>query len=121
MVNLASLAVPVVLLAGAAVLSSMDPPEPELAPMRTPHLLVLSLQPDRAVIAGRALSCSSSCFEQGYDLAALDASLAELKELQPDKQQILIVPDGGVPYARLLEVMDTVRPHFPLQTVQPAP
>lgn len=119
-VNLVSIAVPLALVAGFVGHSLLSqPPAPDPTPLRVPHLLVLSLQPDSATLAGREHPCA--CFEQGYDLGALQASLAELKALQPEKQQIVIVPDGGVPYARLLEVLDLVRPHYPLQTVQAAP
>jgi hypothetical protein len=119
-VNLVSIAVPLALVAGFVghrLLS--QPPPPDTTPLRVPHMLVLSLQPDTATLAGRDHSCA--CFDEGYDLVALEASLLELKQLQPDKQQIVIVPDGGVPYARLLEVLDIVRPHYPLQTIQTAP
>ena len=62
---------------------------------------------------GRSMPCD--CGRDGYDLITLEASLTELKVLQPEKQHIVIVPDGAVSYA---DVMDAVRPHFPLQTVQ---
>ncbi len=117
LLNLASLAVPLLLL--VAVIGFERAPEPEQSPRRVPHLLVLSLQPDHASLAGRTMPCPRDCLVDGYDLEALDSSLAELKKLQPDKEQIVIVPDGRVPYARLLEVLDTVRPYYGLQSIQP--
>jgi len=118
LVSLASLVVPLVLL-GIAAKISRRPPVPQMTPSRVPHLLVLSLQPDHASLAGRAMPCPGDCFDEGYDLEALDASLAELKTLQPDKEQIVIVPDGRVPYVRLLEVLATVQPYYGLQSIQP--
>ena len=119
LVNLASVTVPLALvgaLIGAGAWRSPEAPEPR-AYASVPHLLVLSLKPHEAVLAGRSMPCD--CGRDGYDLMALEASLAELKALQPDKQHIVIVPDGAVSYADLVEVMDAVQPHFPLQTVQP--
>lgn len=119
LVNLASVTVPLALvgaLIGAGALRAPQVVEPR-AYSGVPHMLVLSLKPDGAVLAGRSMPCD--CGRDGYDLIALEASLMELKALQPDKQHIVIVPDGAVSYADLMDVMDAVRPHFPLQTVQP--
>lgn len=119
LVNLASVTVPLALVGALIAAGSWRAPEdPEPKPYASvPHLLVLSLKSDAAVLAGRSMPCD--CGQDGYDLIALEASLTELKALQPDKQHIVIVPDGAVSYADLVDVMDAVKPHFPLQTVQP--
>lgn len=51
------------------------------------------------------------------DLEGLSEHLKTLTERHPTNGNAIIVTDSAVQYDRLIQVMDTVRPHFPSSTL----
>lgn len=51
----------------------------------------------------------------GYDLAALGALLAEIKERKPDEERVALLLEPDIPYDALIQVMDTAR-YYPGET-----
>lgn len=134
--NLVSILIPFLLIAANFVhLAVVEVTAPSIgdgeAPEPPEHSLsiVLSAEGLSVLGAGEVLDedpylipCEGPCFTNGYDTEELTRTLGLLKDEWPDHESLVLVPDGSVPYERLINVMDASRfqggrPLFPYQSV----
>ncbi len=61
---------------------------------------------------GFVIGCAASC-DQGLPGEELSRALALVKDEEPDLEDLVLVPEGGVSYEQLIGVMDAARAESP--------
>jgi biopolymer transport protein ExbD len=95
---------------GVSILGINLPSSTSTPPPQQPKDLKVIVRRDSLTLADAGGGLKQfPAVDGAYDLAALAALLAEVKDREPDEDKITLLLEPGVPYDTLVQVMDIVR------------
>ncbi len=95
---------------GVSILGVNLPSDSSTPPKEPPRALSVVILHDKLILGDRGGAIKAfPNTATGYDLAALNQLLAQVKDRTPDETKITLLLEPNIPYDSLVQVMDAVR------------